>query len=199
MDGRLARGAESRKTTLRRAAELASVDGLGGLTIGRLASELKLSKSGVFASFGSKEELQLATIAYVERVMGETVVEPAMRATPGMPRLRAMLEKWLDHSRDRVFPGGCFLSAVMVEFGAREGRVHDLILRAREQWLHLLVTHIAEAIDHGHLPRNTDLEQLAFELDALVRAANNAAVLTGSDVPYAAARRAMRTRLGWDA
>src|SRR3954463_13182194 len=107
-DGRIRRGDETRRTVLRRAVDLASVEGLDGVTIGRLAQELTISKSGLFAHFGSKEELQLATSRAARAIFGQTVVTPAMAQPAGLTRLRALLEGWLDYSRGRQFPGGCF-------------------------------------------------------------------------------------------
>ncbi|MGQ0840725.1 TetR/AcrR family transcriptional regulator [Actinokineospora sp.] len=196
MDGRLARGAETRRTTLRRAAEIASVEGLDGLTIGRLATELALSKSGIFAHFGSKEDLQLATIGYAEGIFVEWVVDPALAAERGLPRLTALCERWLDYSRARVFPGGCFFAAVTAEFDAREGRVHDAVLLRRQGWVALMESLITDAVELGELPADTDAGQLAFELDALVRAANAQAVLTSEDTAYDRARTGISHRLG---
>src|SRR3954447_10358898 len=107
-DGRIRRGDETRRTVLRRAVDLASVEGLDGVTIGRLAQELSISKSGLFAHFGSKEELQLATIRAARAIFARAVVEPAMAQQAGIVRLRALIEGWLDYSSGREFPGGCF-------------------------------------------------------------------------------------------
>lgn len=196
MDGRLARGAQTRGAILRRAADIASVEGLEGLTIGRLATELSLSKSSVFAHFGSKEELQLAAIGFAEDVFRDLVVRPALDAPAGLPRLLAMCESWLAYSRTRAFPGGCFFAGVLAEFDAREGRVHDAVLAGRTQWSALLTGLARTAVDLGHLPEGADPAQLAFELDALARAANTDAVLTGSDEAYERAVTGIRARLG---
>lgn len=196
VDGRLARGEETRRLTLRRAVDIASVGGLDGLSIGRLSGELGLSKSGVFAHFGSKEELQLAAVAHAAEVFTEQVITPALTAPRGLPRLDALMERWLDYSRRRVFPGGCFFAAVTPEFDARPGRVRDALAAARREWVGMLARLVAEAVAQGHLPAGTDPDQLAFELNALGRAANSEAVLTADDLPYAQARTAIRSRLG---
>lgn len=198
MDGRVVRGEQTRRATLRRAVDIASVEGLEGLTIGRLAAELELSKSGIFAHFGSKEDLQLAAVAFAEEIFREHVIAPAMAAEPGLPRLRGLFAHWLDYSRGRVFPGGCFFAAVTAEFDAREGRVHDAVLRGRTAWNAFLVRLVAEAVELGHLPPDTDPTQTAFELDALARAANVDSVLTGEDTPYEHAITGIRARLGQD-
>ncbi|WP_436493648.1 TetR/AcrR family transcriptional regulator [Actinokineospora sp. HUAS TT18] len=195
MDARLAKGAETRRATLRRAVEVASVEGLEGLTIGRLAAELDLSKSTIFAHFGSKEELQLAAVAFAADIFVETVVESAMKAEPGLPRLTKLIDNWLAHSRDRVFPGGCFFAAAAAEFDARAGRVHDAVEQSFDSWMGLLSQLAAAAVERGHLAADTDTCQLAFEIDALCRAANAVAVLTGDDEPYARARVGIQTRL----
>ena len=192
----MARGSRTRKAILSRAADIASVEGLEGLTIGRLAGELSLSKSSVFAHFGSKEELQLAAIGYAEDVFRDLIIAPAMAADDGLPRLLALCEHWLAYSRTRAFPGGCFFAGLLTEFDAREGRVHDIVRDNRGRWSALLARLVAAAVDLGHLPKDTDPEQIAFELDALARAANTDAVLTGTDEAYGRAITGIRARLG---
>src|SRR4051812_1031017 len=115
-DGRRARGRRTRSSILRAAADLASVGGLEGLTIGRLATELEMSKSGLFAHFGSKEELQLATNAAARERFVETVLAPIEALEPGFERLEALLDGWLDYMRSEVFAGGCYFTTVRVEF-----------------------------------------------------------------------------------
>ncbi|ADJ49964.1 TetR family transcriptional regulator [Amycolatopsis mediterranei S699] len=192
-DGRIARGDATRRLVLRRAVDVASVDGLAGLSLGRLATELELSKSGVFALFGSKEELQLATIDAALAIFRSHVVTPARAEAPGLPRLRAVCERWLDYSERRVFPGGCFFCNVGAEFDARPGRVHDAVAAASGSFAAFLRESAAEAVALGHV--DTDAEVLAFELHALGRAANADAVLGGDAKPYDLARRAIRARL----
>ncbi|MFJ9781011.1 TetR/AcrR family transcriptional regulator [Amycolatopsis sp. NPDC101161] len=193
VDGRVARGDATRRLVLRRAADVASVDGLEGLSLGRLATELELSKSGVFALFGSKEELQLATIEAAFRIFEAHVVTPARAVAPGLPRLRAICENWLDYSENRVFPGGCFFFNVGAEFDARPGRVHDAVASASGSFAAFIRETAREAVALGHL--DADAEVLAFELHALGRAANADAVLNGGTQAYELARRAIRARL----
>jgi len=192
-DGRIARGDATRRVVLRRAVDVASVDGLAGLSLGRLATELELSKSGVFALFGSKEELQLATIDVALEIFRSHVVTPSLSAEPGLPRLHAVCEKWLDYSERRVFPGGCFFFNVGAEFDARPGRVRDAVAAASGSFAAFLREPAEEAVALGHV--GADAEVLAFELHALGRAANADAVLGGGARPYALARRAIRARL----
>jgi AcrR family transcriptional regulator len=198
-DGRIARGDATRRLVLRRAVDVASVDGLAGLSLGRLATELELSKSGVFALFGSKEELQLATIDAALEIFRSHVVTPARAVAPGLPRLRAVCEKWLAYSEKRVFPGGCFFFNVGAEFDARPGRVHDAVAAASGSFAAFLRETAEEAVALGHVGADAgdanDAEVLAFELHALGRAANADAVLGGGTRPYALARRAIRARL----
>ncbi|MEV7039083.1 TetR/AcrR family transcriptional regulator [Amycolatopsis sp. NPDC051061] len=192
-DGRLARGDATRRLVLRRAVDVASVDGLEGLSLGRLATELELSKSGVFALFGSKEELQLATVEAALEIFRSYVVTPAAAVEPGVPRLRAICENWLDYSEKRVFPGGCFFFNVGAEVDARPGRVHDAVAAASGSFAAFIRETAVEAVALGHL--TGDAEVLAFELHALGRAANADAVLNGGTQAYALARRAIGARL----
>ena len=194
VDGRVARGDATRRLVLRRAVDVASVEGLEGLSLGRLATELELSKSGVFALFGSKEDLQLATIEAALAIFDAHVVAPARAVEPGLPRLRAICENWLVYSEKRVFPGGCFFFNAGAEFDARPGRVHDAVAAASGSFAAFIRETAHEAVALGHL--TADPEVLAFELHALGRAANADAVLNNATTPYALARRAIHARLG---
>ena len=156
----------TRDQILARAVELASVEGLEGLTIGRLASDLSLSKSGLFAHFGSKEGLQLATIDEAARRFVRDVVEPALGAPEGAPRLRALCERYLDYLERRTLPGGCFWAAVTAEFDSRPGPVRDAVRDGLAAWLAELERQAAVAGVEN--PR-----QLIFEVWALVQAANS--------------------------
>ncbi len=193
-DGRLLRGEQTRRAILERAADIASVEGLDGLSIGRLATELQVSKSGVFAHFGSKEELQLATIERAREVFIDQVIAPA-RDVRGLARLWAFCENRLVYASGRVFPGGCFFYAVDAEYGGRPGRLRDAIVQQKDDWEHLLVRTIAKARDAGELRPDVDPEQLAFELDAFVAAANAVVQLRDDPGGFDRARTAMRDRL----
>jgi AcrR family transcriptional regulator len=166
-DGRRARGARTRKGILDAAVDVGSREGLEGLTIGRLASEVSVSKSGLFAHFGSKEGLQLATVEAAREVFIREVVEPAAGAEPGLPRLRATLDAWLSYFRRDVFPGGCFFQAASLEFDGRPGPVRDRVIEIMRQWLALL-----EELARAAKPSATTPEQLAFELNAIGLATN---------------------------
>ena len=186
----------ARRTVLRRAADIASRDGLEGLSIGALAADLGMSKSGLFGYFGSKEELQLATIRLARDVYLDEVVKPALAVPPGLDRVRALCERWLNYSRRRVFPGGCFFFAVTAEFDARPGRVRDAVATASLEWRRLVARAVEDARQLGDLDAGADADQLAFELIAFLETANALSVLH-DDVtePYERCRVAIRTRL----
>ncbi|MFE0101984.1 TetR/AcrR family transcriptional regulator [Streptomyces sp. NPDC059009] len=195
VDGRVERGNQTRRLVLRRTVDIASVEGLDALSIGRIATELNLSKSGVFALFGSKEELQLATIRAASRIYDDTVVRPAMELPEGVGRVTALCAHWLDYSEGRVFPGGCFFYGVFAEYDAREGAVHDALVRAERWWVAHMESCLAEARACGELHADTDVPQLAFELIAFMEAANAHSVLHGAGDSYARARAAIVGRL----
>ena len=194
-DGRVLRGESTRRAILRRAAEIASVEGLDGLSIGQLATELQVSKSGVFAHFGAKEELQLATIRFASKIFTAEVTEPALCVPPGARRLWALYEQWLRYSRRRVFPGGCFFFSVTAEFDARTGRVHDALTEVNTSWVAFQRRIVVDARQLGELHPSTDEVQLVFELDALGRAANSEAVLYDDPKSYDLARAGILARI----
>jgi AcrR family transcriptional regulator len=173
----------TREAILERAVDLASTDGLEGLTIGRLATQMGLSKSGLFGHFGSKEELQLATIEHAGRRFIAEVVEPAYRATSeGPERLRALVDRYLDHMEGEVFPGGCFWAAASAEFDGREGPVRNSVRDGMDAW-------VAELERQAEVGGADDPEQLAFELHALVAGANQRFQLFGDREAFDRARR----------
>ncbi|MFC8431297.1 TetR/AcrR family transcriptional regulator [Streptomyces sp. NPDC057253] len=195
LDGRVERGNRTRRTVLRRAVDIASVEGLEALSVGRLAGELELSKSGVFALFGSKQELQLATVREASRIFVAEVLEPVSGAAEGLDRLRGLCEGWLRYSQERVFPGGCFFYGVMAEFDAREGAVHDALVEAQRAWLAELERCAGQARARGELDAGTDTAQLAFEVVALMETANAMSLLHDEATPYVRARRGIAARL----
>lgn len=194
-DGRVARGDQTRHRILRRAVDIASVEGLEGLSIGRLAKELEISKSGVFTRFGSKQDLQLATIQEAAAIYRRHVIEPTLAVTPGRPRVRQLCESWLTYSEHRVFPGGCFFFAASAEFDAQPGPVRDALATAARDWTKFVERTVEDARQLGDLPTDTDPAQLAFELNAFLDAANAASVLHDEPSAYDRARAAIRTRL----
>lgn len=174
---------------------IASAEGLEGLTIGRLAAELKLSKSGLFAHFGSKEELQLATVDAARAIFIREVMQAVMEAPAGISRLWKLCDAWLGHVESEVFRGGCFFAAVAAEFDSRPGAVRDRIAEIMKEWLATLRLVIAEARDAGHLARDADPDQIAFEFNALELGANWSMQLHGYSQGFTRARTAMLERL----
>ncbi len=164
---RVAKGARTRESILRAAVNLASVEGLEGLTIGRLADELRMSKSGLFAHFGSKEELQLATVEMAREIFRTHVTRPGLAKPAGMPRLWALCENWLEHVETQVFEGGCFFTAASFEFDSRPGPVRDSIVAAMRNWLDMLGRAVDEARKAGHLNASVNPQQFAFEIYSL--------------------------------
>ncbi|HEX4867377.1 MAG TPA: TetR/AcrR family transcriptional regulator [Acidimicrobiales bacterium] len=189
-------GLETRRAILRTAADLASVDGLEGITIGRLATELGMSKSGLFAHFGSKEDLQLATIEHARQRYVDEVLSPALSEPAGIVRLQALCESFLSYVARDVFPGGCFFAATMAEYdGKPDGPVRDLVADCQEQWMGTLERTAARAREEGQLRPGCDPRQLAFELEAALLAANWYVHLHHDASFLDRARQAVHTRL----
>jgi AcrR family transcriptional regulator len=192
---RRAHGERTRQAILEAAVHLASVEGLEGLTIGRLASELEMSKSGLFAHFGSKEELQLATVEAARAVFVGEVIGPAFAAEKGLARLWKLCDVWLAYVRGEVFRGGCFFAAAAAEFDGRPGAVRDRVAAIMKEWLAVLRRSVSEAQAAGQFDAAEDPAQLAFELNALEMGANWAFQLHGDRQAFARARQAMLERL----
>lgn len=190
-DGRRARGAVSRSTVMRLAVDIASVDGLDGLTIGTLAAGAKLSKSGVVALFGTKEQLQLAAIDAAKEIFIDSVIAPALQVPGGRARLDTLLDGWIRYSETRVFAGGCFFSAAMAEVSSRPGPLRDAVAAHMKAWNDTLARVIRRAVELGELSPPDDVEQLAFEIRALLDGANTDSLLFSSAEPYARVRTAL--------
>jgi AcrR family transcriptional regulator len=171
-DGRRARGMRSRRAVLERAVQVASREGLEGLTIGGLAAELEVHKSSVFALFGSKRELQLATLAAARAILVEQVIAPALDSAEGLPRLIAIGQAWFDYLGSGVFAGGCFLCAASAEMDGRPGEVRDAVAAAMREWIAVLSANVGTAIAAGELRADVDPRAMAFRLNALGMAAN---------------------------
>ncbi|MFD5147371.1 TetR/AcrR family transcriptional regulator [Streptomyces sp. NPDC058401] len=199
-DGRVERGNQTRRTVLERTMSIASVDGLEGLSLGKIATDLGLSKSGVFALFGSKEELQLATVQAARAVFVEQVVRPVRDEPAGLAKVWRLCETWLGYSGRRVFPGGCFFYSASAEFDSRPGPVHDEIAKIRGDWTRYLVRLLDEARLAGGFrePAAVDaeaVEQLAFEIMAMMELANAHSVLHEETTAYDRAARGILARL----
>lgn len=192
---RKAHGERTRQSILETAVDLASAEGLEGLTIGRLAAEMKMSKSGLFAHFGSKEELQLATVDAAREVFIREVIRPAFQTKEGLLRLWKLCDIWLGYIHDGVFRGGCFFAAAASEFDSRPGPVRDRIAEIMKEWLATLRRAVVDAQEAGQLESGVDPAQLAFEFNALELGANWAFQLYGDRQSFARARDAILERL----
>ena len=193
-------GAATREAILRLAADQATVDGLEGLSIGQLAATLDMSKSGLFAHFGSKKLLQLATIEDARKRYVEAVLIPALAAPRGIRRLDALCDSFLSYVERSVFPGGCFFAAAMAEYGGKEpGPVRDTIADCQRQWTTTLERAAVDGRERGELTAACEPEQLAFELEAALLSANWYFHLHAEAGYLDRARRAIRSRLEADA
>ncbi|WP_433142877.1 TetR/AcrR family transcriptional regulator [Actinomadura nitritigenes] len=172
-DGRLLRGARTRKTVTRHAVDVASAEGLDGLSLGRLATDLRMSKSGIQTLFRSKENLHLATVEAARELFVDAVVRPAQSAPSGAARLRALVANWIDYAEKPLFTGGCFWAANLPDFDSRPGPVRDALARQHRDWLALLAAEYRRATAAGEIaPLDADLA--AFQTDAVLTAANTA-------------------------
>ena len=190
------KGERTREAILNEAARLATVEGLDGISIGGLAAVTGMSKSGLYAHFGSKEELQLDTIDAARTSFIREVVAPVLATVPaGRERLLRLCEGFLSYVERRVFPGGCFFVATSAELGSRPGPVHDRVAAYQRQWGQLLRETAREAGAKGELAADADADQLAFELGAILTGANIVAVLHSDDTVIERADQAIRRRL----
>jgi len=189
-------GERTRDAILLQAAQLATVEGLDGLSIGQLAHASGMSKGGLYAHFGSKEELQLATVETARGIFVTEVVRTGLAAPRGLRRLLAVCDAFLSHIERRVFPGGCFFVVAMAEVGARPGPVRAAVAAQQRQWLDLLERLAGEAQALGELPAELDPAQLAFELEALLVAANSLFLLFDDQAVFERAWSGIKHRLG---
>ncbi|URM93287.1 TetR/AcrR family transcriptional regulator [Actinomadura madurae] len=172
-DGRLVRGARTRRTIARHAVDVASLEGLNGLSLGRLAGDLGLSKSGIQTLFRTKENLQLAAVESAREQFADAVVGPALAAVPGVTRLRALIERWIVYAETPLFTGGCFWAANLPEFDSRPGPVRDALFRRHGEWLSVLAGELRHAADAGEIAE-LDADLAAFQIDAVLMSANTA-------------------------
>lgn len=189
-------GLRRRQAILHEAVALSTVDGLEGLSIGNLAKALAMSKSGLYAHFGSKEELQLATVAEAARIFELEVVGPSRAAPSGVPQLVALCDAFVEHLRRRTFPGGCFFAGAALEMGARPGPVKEAVVAFQQSLVGLIRQYAQSAIAKGELPEDEDPAQLAFEINGLILATNAGFVLSGDAAALDVAGRVLRRRLG---
>jgi len=188
-------GEQSRSAILDAAARLATVEGIGGLSLARLADAVGMSKSGLFAHFGSKEELQLATVETASSVFFAQVVEPAVTAGSGIERLRRLVNGYLTYVEVDTFPGGCFFASVLAEVDMQPGAVRDRLVSFLADWLNQLETAARDAQADGAIDPAEDPAQIAFEIEAALLLANAQYVVTRTPEPVERARRAVERRL----
>jgi len=189
-------GERTREAILREAVSLATLDGLEGLSIGNLAGALDMSKSGVYAHFGSKQDLQLATVDEAGRVFRAEVIEPALAAPPGLAQVVAVCDAFFDHLMRRTFPGGCFFASAVLEMGTRPGPVKEQIAAFQAEFAALIRTFIVTALERQELPADEDPDALTFELNGIILAANTSFVLREEPAALDMARTIVRRRLG---
>jgi AcrR family transcriptional regulator len=188
------RGLKTRRAILRKAVNIASLEGLEGLTIGKLASTLRISKSGLFAHFGSKEDLQCAVVDEARDIFVEKVILPAAHLR-GLRRLRALCENLLAYGEEKTFPGGCFFSAASLEFDDRPGPVRDRIVGLMKKWLGNLERAARDAQDAGEIRKDVDARQLAFEIHALDMGGNWSSRLFRDESAFRSAKVAILRRI----
>ena len=188
-------GERSRSAILDTAAQLATVDGIGGLSLSRLADEVGMSKSGLFAHFGSKEELQLATIERANEIFDVRVIEPASDASSGLERLRLLADGYLRYIEADTFPGGCFFASVLAEVDMHPGPVRDRLTQFLTTWLGELESSVRDAQSEGEIDPGEDPSQLVFEIEAAILLANAQYVVVRTSEPIERARRAVERRL----
>jgi len=173
------KGQQTRAAILDAALAIASKLGLEGLTIGSLADATGMSKSGLFAHFGSREDLQLAVLEHAAQRYGTNVFMPALKIARGLPRLRVLFERWLDWSNESGLPGGCIMISAAAEFDDRPGPIRDSVIAYQRQGTAISEKAVRLAIEEGHLRADTDPEQIAFEMLGIVLANHNHRRLLG--------------------
>jgi AcrR family transcriptional regulator len=183
------KGQASRENILRTAAKLATTKGLDGLSIGDLAAEVGMSKSGLYAHFKSKEELELATIEMAAAIFDREVLQPVPAAPAGSKKLLALVNSFLAYLKRQVFPGGCFFAAVGMELDTRPGPARDKVIDVFQKWMSLLRQCLLDAQAIGEIDAGADIEQAVFEIHAMLAAANFLFVITGDMARLTQARR----------
>jgi AcrR family transcriptional regulator len=189
-------GERTRQAIVRQAVSLATADGLEGLSIGNLAGALNMSKSGVYAHFGSKLDLQLATVDEAGRIFNAEVIVPALAAAPGVSQIVALCDAFFDHLTRRTFPGGCFFAGAALAMGSRPGPVKDQIATFQSGVTALIRQFVLTAKEQHELPTNEDPDELTFELNGIILAANTNFVLRRDPAALELARAVVRRRLG---
>jgi AcrR family transcriptional regulator len=186
-DRRLMRGAQSRRAIARHAVDVASLDGLHGLSFGRLATDLGVSKGGIQTLFSTKENLQVAVAEAAREAFEDAVTRPALAQLPGTARLRALADRWIAYAEEPLFPGGCFWAANLPVFDSQPGPVRDTLARQQRAWRGLIAAELRHAADTGQIIA-FDADLAAFQIDAVLIATNTALRL-GDDSAVDMARR----------
>ncbi|HSS60692.1 MAG TPA: TetR/AcrR family transcriptional regulator [Candidatus Limnocylindrales bacterium] len=195
-DGRRLKGMRTRQAILEHAARVGSAEGMEAVSLQRLADDLGMSKSGLFAHFGSKEELHLATIEAAARIFTDVVIRPALDEPRGIGRVWALCDSWMSYLERGVFPGGCFFWAVAEEYDSRRpGPVRDSVLEKKGYWSYTLERAVREAQQAGEIDPNVDPAQLAWELDSLLGGANSGFKSEDGARALERGRRAIKDRL----
>ena len=192
---RTKQGQETHQNILKAALHITSMEGLESLSIGRLATELGMSKSGLFAHFGSKEGLQLATLEAAREIIVKKVIQPAIQEPSGIPRLWNLCMRWVDYMESGVFKGGCIFAGASAEFDGRPGPVRDLVEKNMGDWLQSIAKLVNKAVEKKELNATVDAEQLAFEINSLFIGANWSLQLFKDKTACRKARRAIEKRL----
>lgn len=193
----MTRGQQRRSDILAAAVDVASAEGLDGLSIGRLAREIRMSKSGLFAHFGSKQDLQMSALREAAEVFQRDVLAPVLEMDPGVERLQALIAAWVRYVEETEYRGGCFFAATSSEFSGRSGRVRDMIAKLTGHWVAKLETEARTARRLGELATEVDPARLAFQLHAFVQEANWARELLRDAGAFAKARAAIDETFAW--
>ena len=189
-------GERSRREILTTAARVATVHGIRHLSVAKLAEEVGMSKSGLYAHFGSKEELQLATVRTAEEIYEAEVYAPIAGAAPGLPRLLALVDAHLDHMRRGVFPSGCFFDAAAGDLALERGAVRDRVVDFQTDWVQRLRRNLRYAQEQGDLPADEDLDQITYDVTAYLVLAHARLVFDGNDSGLDLAAKSVRARVG---
>jgi AcrR family transcriptional regulator len=188
-------GIESRRTILDAAARLATTHGLEGLSIGDLAQHIGMSKSGLYAHFKSKEELELATIDAAAEIFEVDVIRKIRESVRGLARVTALSEAFFQHLARRVYPGGCFFATVAAQLAPHPGRARDRVMKLQGEWVEQFIVALGQARDDGELQPDADLKQLVFEITAMMFRANFAWIMTEDENVLNQARIGIRSTL----
>lgn len=189
------KGDATRVSILDQSLALASQVGMAGLSIGALALRTGMSKSGLFAHFGSKEELQLQVLAEARQRFIDSVALPALKKARGLPRLQALFENWMAWSRAEFSPGGCLFIATASELDDRPGPLRDALVASQREWLGAVETAVRQGIEAGKLRRRLDPEQFAYEFYSIALAYHHFSRLLRDPSAETRARRAWRELL----